>query len=69
MEGTCQNMSIQVSLSLIFPLILIRFAWGLKLIPLTNGSNMSIFSDFRTNTWLKSYLGATEYFGCSSITF
>ena len=30
MADSCQNPSIQVRLSLVFPLILIRLAWGLK---------------------------------------
>ena len=41
MADTCQNTSIQVSLSLIFPLILIRLTWGLKQIPRKNESKMS----------------------------
>ena len=60
MSDTCQNTSIQVSLSLIFPLILIRLARGLKQIYWKNESNMSIFSNFRTKIWLKSYWRATE---------
>ena len=44
MEDTFQNPSIQVRLSLVFPLILIRLAWGLKQIPRKNESNMSNFS-------------------------
>ena len=36
MADTCQNPSIQVRLSMIFPLILARFAWGLKQIPQNN---------------------------------
>ena len=44
---TCQNPSIQVRLSLIFPLMLTRLAWGLKQIPQKNESNMSIFCDFQ----------------------
>ena len=47
MADTCQNRSIQVRLSLIYPLILIRLAWGLKQIPRKNESNMSIFNDFQ----------------------
>ena len=42
-----KNTSIQVRLSLIVPLILIRFARGLNQIPRRNDSNMSIVSDFR----------------------
>ena len=37
----------------IFPLILIRLAWGLKQKPRKNESNMSIFSNFRTKILLK----------------
>ena len=48
MADTCQNPLIQVRLSLIIPLILIRMAWGLKQIPRKNESNMSIFSDFQS---------------------
>ena len=47
MVDTLQNPSIQVRLSLIFPLILIRLAWGLKQIPWKNESNMSILMTFR----------------------
>ena len=46
---------IHVRLSLIFPLILIRFAWGLKQIPRKNESNTSTCSNFRTKIWLKIY--------------
>ena len=35
-------------LSLIYPLILVRFAWGLKQIPRENDSNRSIVCDFQT---------------------
>ena len=42
---SCHNPSIQVRHSLIFPLILIRFAWGLKHIPRENENNMSILRD------------------------
>ena len=38
---SCENPSIEVRLTLIFPLILIRLAWGLKQIPRQNESNMS----------------------------
>ena len=55
MADTIENLSIQVRLSLIYPLILVRFAWGLKQIPWNNNSIISILSDFRTNIWLKSY--------------
>ena len=51
MADTFQNPSIQVRLSLIFPLILIGLAWGLKQIPPENESNMSISSDFQTKIW------------------
>ena len=54
MADSCQNPSIQVRLSLIFPLILTRLAWGLKQIPLIHGRNMCIFSDFQTKIWLNS---------------
>ena len=40
--GTIENPSIQVGLSLTFPLILIRLAWGLKKIHQKNESNMFI---------------------------
>ena len=33
MADTCQNPLIQVRLSLIYPLLLVRFVWGLKRIP------------------------------------
>ena len=55
MADTLQKPSIQVRLSLIFPLKLIRLAWGLKHIAQKNESKMSIFSDFQTKIWLKSY--------------
>ena len=61
MAGSCQNASIQVRLSLIFPLILIRLAWGLKQIPGKNESNMPIFGDFQIKIWLKRYFQATEF--------
>ena len=44
MADTCQKPSIQVRLSLISPLILIRFAWRLKQTPWENEGNMSILS-------------------------
>ena len=69
MADTCQNPSIQVRLSMIFPSILIRFAWKLKQISRKNESNMSVLSDFLTNIWLKSYWRATEIFGRSTIPF
>ena len=47
MADTSQNLSIQVRLSLIFLLILIRMAWGLKQIPRKNVSNISILGTFR----------------------
>ena len=50
-----KNLWIQVRLSLIFPLILVRFAWGLKQIPRKNDSNMTNVCDFRTKIWFKSY--------------
>ena len=53
MVNTYQKPSIQVKLSLIVPLILIRLAKGSKQIPRKNESNMTIFSDFRTKIWLK----------------
>ena len=34
----------------IFPLILVRLAWGLKQIPQENESNMPILCDFRTSS-------------------
>ena len=56
MADNYQNPSIQVRLSLIFPLILIRLAWGLKQISRKNKSNMSILATFGQKTqWLKSY--------------
>ena len=55
MADSCQNPLIQERLSLVFPLILIKLAWGLKQIPQKNESNMSLFSDFRAKIWLKSY--------------
>ena len=61
--------SIQVGLSLIFPFILVRFAWGLKQIPRKNDSNMPILCDFQTKILLKSYRRTTETFGCSSYIF
>ena len=42
---------IQVRLSLIFLLILVRLAWGLKQIPRKNNNNMPIVCDFLTNIW------------------
>ena len=71
MADSCQKLSIQVSYSLIFLLILIRLAWGLKKISQENESNMSIFSDFQTKIWLKVIDEQTIFsvFGCSSITF
>ena len=61
--------SIQVRLSLIFPLILVRFALDLKQIPKENDSNRHTACDFRTKIWLKSYRRAIEKLDCSSITF
>ena len=55
MADSCLNPSIQVRLSWIFPLILIRLAWGLKQIPRKNESNMPIFIFIQTKTKLKSY--------------
>ena len=60
MADTCQNPSIQLRLSLIFPLILIRLALGLKQIPRKNESNMSVFCDFQTKIWLKSYFSVAN---------
>ena len=40
MAVTCQKPSIQVRLSLKFPLILVTFAWDLKQIPQKTYSNM-----------------------------
>ena len=48
-----KNPSIQIRLSLIFPLILVRFAWDLKQIHRKNNSNMPKVCDIRTNIWLK----------------
>ena len=47
MADSCQTPSIQVRLYLIFSLILIRLALGLKQIPPEKGSNMSILSVFQ----------------------
>ena len=46
-----------VRLSLIFPLKLVRFAWGLTQIhvPQKNDSSIPIVCDFRTNIWFYSY--------------
>ena len=38
-----------------FPLMLVRFAWGLKQITRENDNNMPIVCDLRTKIWLKSY--------------
>ena len=51
-----KNPLIQVTLSLLFPLMLVRFAWGLKQIPWKKDNNMPIACDFRTKVWLKNYL-------------
>ena len=40
MADSCQNPSIQIRLSLVFPLELARLAWGLKQIPRKNDSSM-----------------------------
>ena len=40
--------SIQVRLPLIFPIILVRFAWGLKQIPQKNDNNWPIICDLGT---------------------
>ena len=50
MADTFQNNSIQARLSLIFPLLEIRLAWGLKQIPRKNKRHMSIFNDFLTKS-------------------
>ena len=47
MADTYQDPSIQVRLSLIFSLILIRLPWGLKQIPRKNDIKMSILATFR----------------------
>ena len=47
MADTYQNFLIQVRISLIFSLIQIRLAWGLKQKPQKNDSNMSILATFR----------------------
>ena len=46
MAGTCQNPSIQLKLSVIFPLILIRLACDMKQIPRKNEGNRSILTTF-----------------------
>ena len=46
-----------------------QIGMGLTQILQKNESNLSIFSDFQTKIWLKSYWRATKFFGCSSITF
>ena len=48
MVDTIEKTSIQVSLSSILPLILARFAWGLKQTPRKNDSNRPIVCDLRT---------------------
>ena len=58
--------SIQARLSLIFSLILVRFAWGLKQIPRKNDSKMPIICNIRRKIWLNSYWQATEKFDCLS---
>ena len=68
LNNSCQTPSIQVRLYLIVALIQIRLAGGLKQILQKNESNRSIFSDFQTKIWLKSFGGAAKFFGCSSIT-
>ena len=47
MADTCQNLSIQVRLSLIVLLILIRMAWGLKQIPRKNVTTFPYLATFR----------------------
>ena len=47
---TCQK-----TLSLIFRLLLVRFAWDLKQMPLISYKNMTISYDFQTKIWYKSY--------------
>ena len=55
--------------TLIFLLILVRFAWGLKQIPQKNESNMPIFIDLQTKIWLKSYwllMSNQKWWACCS---
>ena len=47
MTDSFQNHSIQVRISLMFSLILIRLVQDLKQIPQKNKRNMSIFYDFQ----------------------
>ena len=55
-----KNPSIQVRLSLIFPLILVRFACGLKQIPQKNDSNMPTLEAQFLSYFSRSFLNFAD---------
>ena len=60
MADTCQIPSIQVRLSLIFPFILVRFAWDLKQIQQKHDSNIPIVCDLRKKYLVKKLLTSNQ---------
>ena len=54
MADTIEKIVDSGKISLIYQLILLRFAWGLKQISQKNDRNMPIVCNLRTNIWLKS---------------
>ena len=69
--NTCyfwKSCAIRVRLCLIFPLILVRFAWDLKQIPRKKYWNMPIYLTFLTKSWFKSYWRANTFFSGNGFT-
>ena len=68
MADICQKPLIQVKRSLIFPLILIRYTWGLKQIPWKRNRNVPILIEFQTKILIQSNWRANTFYSCNQYT-